>query len=112
MCLPSLLGVISDPFVGKIYQASLRDARPFWRLTRGLKPHGYHRETAPRSFKTSKFQRGAGKRHGRWLVFRYAPIAFHWGLGLAGFGLLALVSWLTVILMNEIQSSKSRSQVG
>jgi hypothetical protein len=28
---------------------------------RGLKPHGYRQETAPRSFKTSKLLRGAGK---------------------------------------------------
>jgi hypothetical protein len=38
------------------YQASLRDACQFDAGIRGLKPHGYRQETAPRSFKTSRLQ--------------------------------------------------------
>jgi len=37
-------------------QASLRDAPNLDALTRGLKPHGYHHATAPRSSKMSKLQ--------------------------------------------------------
>ena len=53
-CAVMRRGAIFQSGGKRAYQASLRDARPFWRLTRGLKPHGYRRETAPRSFKTSK----------------------------------------------------------